>query len=156
MAHNKLVMPGVSPGKAVQPKKVIEAGEPAETQTVLNVLFPEEEVQIKEVKDLVVIVRPLSLEHLPKVSDVFGVLMKYAIGGYDAVQITAKAFGELSRLIPYCINVPVSQIPASYGPEIMEIIVRQNMTDDVIKKWTALVEKVGKMAEDQGVLQAEN
>jgi hypothetical protein len=84
--------------------------------------------------------------------------MRHAMAGYDPVTIAAKAFGELSKLIPFCINVPTKKIPASYGPDIMEIIVRQNITDDVVKKWTALVEKVSEIAEEQGVLpiQGEN
>jgi hypothetical protein len=142
----------VSPGSANSPANNKVAEEVEADQTVLNVLFPEEEVPIKEFDDLVIVVRPLSLEDLPKVSDAFGVLMRYAMAGYDPVAIAAKAFGEISKLIPYCINVPVKSIPASYGPEIMEIIVKQNITDDVVKKWTALVETVTKIAEEQGVL----
>jgi hypothetical protein len=147
---NKLVMPGSE--KPPAEEKTIKAGQNADEKTVLNVLFPEEEVPIKEVEDLVVVVRPLSLEDLPKVSDAFGVLLRYAMAGYDPVTIAAQAFGELAKLIPFCINVPVNKIPASYGPEIMEIIVKQNMTEDVIKKWTALVEKVNQIAEQHGVL----
>jgi hypothetical protein len=146
----KLVQPGSKPSPAsVQKNQPVED---VDADTVLNILFPEEEVQIKEIDDLVIVVRPLSLEDLPKVSDAFGVLMRHAMAGYDPVTIAAKAFGELSKLIPYCINVPVKKIPASYGPDIMEIVVRQNITDDVIKKWTALVEKVSEIAAEQGVL----
>jgi len=141
------VMPGSNPAPAVAPEV-----EKDEHDTVMDVLFPEREVPIKEIDDLVVIVTPLSLKDLPKVSDAFGVLMRYAMAGYDPVAIAAKAFGELAKLIPFCINVPWDKIPASYGPEIMEIIVEQNLSDDVVKKWTALVEKVNEMAENQGVL----
>jgi hypothetical protein len=147
MPKKKLVTPG-----SKQPPAVAEPIEEVDSNTVLDILFPEREVPIKEIEDLIIVVRPLSLKDLPKVSDAFGVLMRYAMAGYDPIAIAAKGFGEIAKLIPYCINVPPESIPASYGPEVMEIIVEQNITDDVIKKWTALVGKRTEIAEEKGVL----
>jgi hypothetical protein len=90
-----------------------------------------------------VIVTPLSLEHLPKVADSFGILMKHAEGGsISPPEIAAKALGEVLKIVPYCINIPASKVPAYDVPDILEIVVEQNITEDTVGKWMGLVQKV--------------
>jgi hypothetical protein len=112
----------------------------------LEVLFPGKEVPIKvgdqEVK---VKVSPLTLEDLPKVAQAFGRLMKYAEGGeFLPSEIAAKGLEELLLLIPYCIDLPPSHVPATEVPDILEVIIEQNITEDVVGKWMSLVQKLVK------------
>jgi hypothetical protein len=119
-------------------------------KTVLNVLFPEQEVDLGH--GVVVKVTPLPLKDLPKVAEAFGVLMGMAERGLGPAQLASMAFGEVAKLIPYCIDYDWAQIPAASAPPLLEVIVEQNITDEVIKNWTALVEKVSKMQEIKGLV----
>jgi hypothetical protein len=88
-------------------------------------------------------VTPLSLEDLPKVADSFGALMKEAEGGtVSPSEIAAKALGEVLKLVPYCINIPAKNVPANDVPDILEIVVEQNISESTVGKWMRLVQKV--------------
>jgi len=107
----------------------------------LKTLFPAREVVLTD--DSVVTITPLSLENLPIVADSFGILMKHAEGGtIGPSEIAAKALGEVLKIVPYCIDVPASSIPAYDVPDILEVVVEQNITQDVVGKWMSLVQKV--------------
>jgi hypothetical protein len=106
----------------------------------LEVLFPTGEVELAE--DCIVQVRPLSLKDLPLVADSFGTVMKLSETGSSPSEIAAKALQEVINLIQYCIDVSPEDIPASAVPEILELVVMQNMSSDIIKKWMALVQKM--------------
>lgn len=108
----------------------------------LRTLFPAKEVVLSDGATTVT-VTPLSLENLPKVADSFSILMKYAEGGATGPsEIAAKALGEVLKLVPYCIDIPASKVPATDVPDILEIVVEQNITEDVVGKWMSLVQKV--------------
>ena len=108
----------------------------------LKTLFPAREVVLSD-GETKVTVTPLSLENLPKVADSFGVLMKHAEGGgIGPSEIAAKALGEVLKIVPYCINIPASQIPSYDVPDILEVVVEQNVTENVVGKWMGLVEKL--------------
>lgn len=121
-----------------------------EKKTVLSVLFPEASVDLGH--GFIAKVTPLSLKDLPKVADAFGVLMGMAERGLGPAQLASMAFGEVAKLIPYCINQDWAKIPAALAPPILEKIVEQNITDEVIKNWTALVEKISEMQEIKGLV----
>jgi fumarylacetoacetate (FAA) hydrolase family protein len=108
----------------------------------LKVLFPARVVTLSD-GETKVTVTPLSLENLPKVADSFGELMKYAEGGATgAAEIAAKALKEVLQLVPYCIDMEPKYIPASEVPDILEIVVEQNITEAIVGKWMGLVQKV--------------
>jgi hypothetical protein len=108
----------------------------------LKTLFPAREVVLSDGKTKVM-VTPLSLENLPKVADSFGILMKHAEqGGIGPSEIAAKALGEVLKIVPYCISIPAKEVPSYDVPDILEIVVEQNVTEDVVGKWMGLVEKL--------------
>jgi len=113
----------------------------AKETTELEVLFPSKEITLTDGSK--VIVSPLTLENLPKVADAFGELMKKVeLGRTNSAEIAAKALGELLKLVPYCINRPPKEIPAYDVPSILETIVEQNVTENVVGKWTGLVQMI--------------
>ena len=108
----------------------------------LKTLFPAREVVLSD-GETVVTVTPLSLENLPKVADSFGILMSYAESGASSpAEIAAKALGEVLKIVPYCIDIPAKAVPAYDVPSILEIVVEQNLTEEVVGKWMSLVQKV--------------
>ena len=110
--------------------------------TELKVLFPKRVVTLSD-GETKVSVTPLSLEDLPRVADSFGALMRHAEGGVTGPsEIAAKALGEVLKLVPYCIDIPAKAIPSYDVPQILEIVVEQNITEDVVGKWMSLVQKI--------------
>jgi hypothetical protein len=108
----------------------------------IKTLFPAREVVLSD-GETKVTVTPLSLENLPKVADSFGILMKHAEGGtIGPSEIAAKALGEVLKIVPYCIDLPASKVPSVDVPDILEIVVEQNITEGVVGKWMSLVQKV--------------
>lgn len=116
---------------------------PKKVKDPLKVLFPEEEVELRD--GSVLKVRPLSLSNMPKVVDAFGVVLKYAEQGTSASEVATQAMSELMKLVPFCIDRDPEEIPIDSVPEILEIIVSQNINETVLGKWKALVQKVGKL-----------
>lgn len=117
----------------------------------LKTLFPAREVVLSD-GTTTVTVTPLSLENLPKVAESFGILMKHAEGGgVRPSEIAAAALGEVLKIVPYCINIPAKEVPAYDVPDILEIVVEQNVTEDTVGKWMSLVQKV-LIASGQGSL----
>ena len=110
-------------------------------RTEIHVLFPEETVDLPD--GSVVTVRPLSLEQLPKVMDAFGTIMKKAEVRTSDSEVATVALAELLKLLPYCIDKEPSDIPGDIVPDILEIVLKQNVTDAAISKWTALIGRVG-------------
>jgi hypothetical protein len=114
----------------------------ADNNRELKILFPAREVVLSDGKTKVTIT-PLSLENLPKVAESFGTIMKHAEGGnIGPSEIAAKALVEVLKIVPYCIDLPASSIPSYDVPDILEIVVEQNVTTDVVGKWMSLVQKV--------------
>ena len=110
----------------------------------LDVMFPGKVVPIKiGDQEVECTVTPLMLEDLPKIAQAFGRLMKYAEAKeLLPSEIAAKGLEELLLLIPYCIDLPPSKVPATEVPGILEVIIEQNITEDVVGKWMGLVQKL--------------
>jgi len=73
--------------------------------------------------------------------------MKHAEVGDPPSEIASKALGEVLKLIPYCIDLPAKYIPASDVPDILEVVISQNISQDIVGKWMALVEKIKEVGE---------
>ena len=125
-------------------------------KTQLELLFPGKEVVIKiGDQEVPVEVTPLSLEDLPKVAQAFGRLMKLAeSGAIKPAEIAAKGLEELLLLIPYCIDHPPKAIPATQVPDLLEVIIEQNITEEVVGKWKSLVQKLAETTGQEDVLKA--
>lgn len=105
----------------------------------LDVLFPGKAIPITD--KLSVEVRPLTLADLPKVTSAFAQIIKMAGQGVPPSELGAEALTQFLLLLPMCINLPAEQVPTTVIPEIIEAMIEQNITDEVIKKWKGLVEK---------------
>jgi hypothetical protein len=110
-----------------------------ETGDVLDVMFPEREVSLAEGQTLKV--RPLSLEDLPKVAKAFGKVLNLTEAGKSPADIAISGLEEILQIIPYCIDRPPSEVPSTAVPEIIEIVIDQNITDDAVGKWQALIQR---------------
>jgi hypothetical protein len=104
----------------------------------LAVLFPGEQVEIGEGE--IVTVRPLSLENLKDVVESFQKIVTFYREGNDAATIIFKAFKEVMELLPFCIDRPMRDIPSGVAPDLLEAFLRQNLSDEVLGKWTALIQ----------------
>jgi hypothetical protein len=115
--------------------------DPTPTRDPLEVLFPEKTLTAS---GLTIKITPLSLQNLPKVVEAFGVLMRLAEANMPPSQIATAAMKELLEILPYCLDVPIEKIPASLAPEIIDIVLDQNLTEAVVGKWTALIQRIAK------------
>uniref|UniRef100_A0A6M3X5A9 Uncharacterized protein n=1 Tax=viral metagenome TaxID=1070528 RepID=A0A6M3X5A9_9ZZZZ len=121
----------------------------------LNVLFPEKEVPLPD--GSVLKVTPLSLKDLPKVVRAFGTIMKLATeqsGAFDKAKKSKKpvegAYAEIAiagaeellQILPYCIDRKPEEVPLEVVPDVISIVIEQNVTDVAVKKWVALAQKV--------------
>lgn len=105
-----------------------------------TVLFPNEEVKICEGKT--VKVHPLALSDLPKVLEAFNVIRRLAEKGMPPSEIALSAGGELLKILPFCIDRRPEEIPVTLLPDILEIVLKQNITDVSVAKWKALIQRV--------------
>ena len=124
----------------------------------LNVLFSEKEVPLSD--GSVLTVKPLSLKDLPKVVSAFGTIMKLATEQVDSsvktkksvkpvegayAEIAAAGMEELLKILPYCIDRKPEEVPLEVVPEVILIVLEQNITDAAIKKWVALAQKIAEL-----------
>jgi hypothetical protein len=64
-------------------------------------------------------------------------------------ELSVKAMKEALRILPHCIiDRPLSEIPHSAFPDLLSVMVEQNVTEDLVKKWIALAGKVSGMTKD--------
>lgn len=106
----------------------------------LEKLFPKKEYKLNE--KITIEISPLSLEDLPKVANAFASVTSL-IGQKKTIQeIVTLAIAEILTLAKYCLNIPTKYVPIEKVPDILTIMVEQNMSEDIVKKWTALIEQV--------------
>lgn len=108
----------------------------------LAVLFPGEEVDIGG--GTIITVRPLTLENLKDVVDAFQKVVTIYRSGEDSTTIIFNAFKEVMELLPYCIDREMKTIPSGAAPDLLEAFLRQNLAEEVLGKWTALIQTMGK------------
>ena len=109
-------------------------------QDPLNVLFPEEKVDL--IDGTFITVKPPSLEHYPKIFKHFSVVLSYFAQGYSMSEVGMVAMAELTAIIPYCIDRPANQVPHTAVPDLIDIVLRQNLTEELVGKWQSLIEKI--------------
>ena len=123
----------------------------AEKSNSLEILFPEREIKTDD-GTVVCTVRPLSLKNFSKVADAFSKIAKEVDGGMGPAELTSTSLTQILELLPYCVNKSVDDIPATFIPEIIEIVVDQNMKEPTLKKWSSLVDRVIALSEKAGEL----
>ena len=120
--------------------------------TELDVLFPTQEVDLGNGQT--VIVRPLTLEDLPKVIDAFGKIMQLADEKKPPADMAMAGMGELLQILPLCIDRKPSEIPSTILPDLIEVLIEQNLTEAVVGKWTTLIQKVSEKMPDLNLPEA--
>lgn len=106
----------------------------------LDVLFPNKVIELSE--NFKVTVKPLSAENLSKAIKPFSTLLeKVTAGGHPAL-VVFDAVEAAMQILPYCIDKPLSEIPATKIPELLEAMGELNLTPESVKKWKALVQKI--------------
>jgi hypothetical protein len=128
--------------------------EKAKKKDVLETMFPDKEVTLPDGSK--VLVTPLSLEHMPKVMRSFREILKLATQpDKDFTDIGIEAIAEVMELIPYCIDRPASEIPSASIPEIINIVIDQNVSDESLGKWKALADRMIEMQKDATTVQSQ-
>jgi hypothetical protein len=118
--------------------KPVKSKQDPDGKAYLSVLFPGEQVDIGEGE--MVTVRPLSLEHLKDVVESFQRIVSFYRAGDDAATIVFKGFKEVMELLPLCIDREMSEIPSGAAPDLLQAFLSQNLAEEVLGKWTALVQ----------------
>lgn len=125
-----------------------------EKKSELEVLFPYKDVDIGDGKT--VKMHPIPLPELEKVLDALSNVAQLVTKKLSHTEIGIQAGKDVLRLLPLCIDVPLSTIPSTAAPYLLEVLLEQNLTDAVIKKWQVLVsnlpEEVGVGAGAQSIL----
>ena len=104
----------------------------------IEILFPEEEVTSG---NITVKVTPLPLSNMPKVINAFTRLLQYIEQNKSQSDIAFTGISELLEIIPYCVDVPPEKIPSYMIPDIIEVILKQNLSESTMGKWKALIQK---------------
>ena len=108
----------------------------------LEVLFPTKEFSLTEKHSIQV--KPLSLEDLPKVAEAFSMVASMVGEKKTLPEITVACMSEILKMAKYCIDVPTRLVPIGKVPDLLTMIVELNMSEDIVKKWMALIELVNK------------
>ncbi len=120
----------------------------------LEIMFPGEDIDIK---GFIITMKPLPLEHLPKVmkqfSSIMGMLLKKK-GIADTpdeinTQIAIDAIVEAIVLLPYCmfrkngsnelVSLPMKDVPVQAVTKLMKVFLKQNIPEDMLGEWEALI-----------------
>lgn len=125
----------------------------------LDVLFPKGEVSLPDGSK--VKVRPLSLSQLPDITEAFGnILIKASesramaangpqFGKASTIDFIGSAASEIFKLLPYTIDRDPDEVPITAIPDILFLVVAQNITPELIKKWKALIQTGEKALKEQ-------
>lgn len=122
-----------------------------EKKNALEVLFPSKDVPICE--GVVVTLTPITLPDLSKVMGSFLRVAQLHVDGVSEAEMAIIAMQEIINMLPFCTKYPLDKIPHYAFPDIMEAFLELNVTEDLVKKWTALtgeLTKKQKAVEGQG------
>lgn len=101
-----------------------------------KVLFPGDEVPLPD--GSVIKVKPLTLANFSKVTSSMETIVSLVASGVDPGSLGVRAMAQLVDIIPYCIDRKADEVPASAIPDLLRIVVEQNISDEILKKWSAL------------------
>ena len=119
----------------------------------LKSLFPGTEIRYGKGDDDVVTIRPLPMSELPEAIDVFAGIFEemWGTGGdnpdadvpiSNMIKAGKKVFRDIIKLLPVCLDKPLTELPTSITPQLIEAFVRQNVVD-VWGNWEALADTIG-------------
>ena len=114
--------------------------EDTQGRNALDVLFPHKTVTLAEGVD--VEMHPISLPDLSKVMGSFLKVAQLYTEKRPEQEIAIICLREIVELLPFCTDYPLDKIPHYAFPDLLEAFLDLNMTDDLVKKWTALTERV--------------
>jgi len=133
----------------------------------LGTMFPGVQVTLSNKETIVV--TPIMLSDLPKVLDAVDRIMELMgqtptpTAGATAeeleerkkavyVQLVTKGMRELLDILPFCIDKPLTEIPATEAlPELITALIEQNFSELTRGKWMALFEKAKGLLVGQGL-----
>lgn len=128
----------------------------------LSVMFPGEVVDINGCK---ITMKPLPLKYLPSVMKQFsGVIEMLLKEGYEDTEdtkdtkdkksvdakVAMEAISEAIILLPYCMftdqkgeltPLSIGEVPAYAVVKLMKVFLKQNIPDDMLGEWEALIGK---------------
>lgn len=108
----------------------------------LGTMFPQEKISFGEGDEKITItVKPVPLSSLPLVIKSMTKLGSLVESGTSQHQIFLEAASEVLSILPHCIDVPLNQLPNYAAAEILPIVIDQNLNEDVLGKWKALIQK---------------
>lgn len=136
------------------------------SQRDLRTMFPGVQVMLSNKETIVV--TPIMLSDLPKVLDAVDRIMELmgqtpipSAESVEAaeerkkavyVQLVTKGMRELLDILPYCIDKPLTEIPATEAlPELITALIDQNFSELTRGKWMALFEKAKELLAGQGL-----
>jgi hypothetical protein len=113
----------------------------------LEILFPERKVELAP--NIFVTLRPLSIEDIPRVMTAFVSLISRIRAGTTPEMIAIHAMADVLAVLPLCVDREISKIPATKFSEVIKVFLEQNITEEVVKNWTALLGEM-RAAVEQG------
>lgn len=116
-----------------------------EKKNYLDVLFPVREVTI--CKGFTITLKPIALPDLSKVMGSFLRVARLHNDGISEADMAILAMQEIINMLPFCTECPIDQIPHYAFPDLMEAFLDLNVTEDLVKKWTALTGQLIKKKE---------
>jgi len=118
---------------------------------VLEVVFPGRTIPLAEGEDSPsVTLRPLSLKDLPGVLKVFEKLVHTA-SAVDPAVLAITCLEDILKLLPLCMDRQLEDIPAHIAPVLVAEFIKQNISMEIVGKWTGLLEEIGSLLKEQAV-----
>lgn len=111
-------------------------------------LFPKREIKYKD--KTIVTVRPIPISKFPEIIDNIKNIINMVESGTQIKDLAFTAVDDITKLIPYSVNVELEEIPGIFLPEILIAIVELNLDETMLKNWLALLETIGKKLDEFG------
>jgi len=119
----------------------------------LDDMFPAKRVPVDGLKKPIR-VHPISVEDIGMVVDAFGEILVMVQGGVTYSELSVKAIKQILKILPYCVQQPVSTIPGYALPDILQVVIDQNFSKKVLGNWQALIQKLAETAQKTGLIAA--
>lgn len=107
--------------------------------TNLEKVFPDKKLTVD---GLTVTVKPLSMEDIPSVATSIVRIIELKSEGKSDQEIGLTAINDIFAIIKLCVDVPLRDIPGFLTPTIIRIVLKQNITEDLVGEYGALLNDV--------------